>query len=513
MGVTCRRHARRTLVAALAVSSMCLVAPASALAGDPSLSVTSSGPAATFVQGRAGELVSFAVVNAGADTSAGDVVSVRVVAPPGLTLTSLTEHDSPLSPTTWQCAAQVDGSGICTTAQTLSGASAPAIDARFTVGPSATSGSVLVALSTSVTTDAVVASTPLAYTIAAPYTLVFSSPMVSGPTTAPAILGPITLAVRDAVGNPRTVDAATTVSLTSTSAGATFAASAGGAPVTTLTIAAHTSGVSFFYGDTLPGLPRLIASAPALFAAGQVESVVLGPAAQIAFTTAPTAGEASGAATLGPIAVQVRDAYDNPVALADGAAVALSTSSAHGWFAAKRGGAHVTAVNVAPGSASASFWYGDTAGGTPVLTATVDGLQSARQGASLTGGPGVAATGTRSAPTLALTVTPRSTLRYRSRLRTVRLTAHLSGSAGVPTGTVTFASGRRTVCARRPLRAGVATCRVHVVSSIGTGGRHVLSATYAGSAVYTAWATTVHYRVVKLPALSRRTRSGKPSRR
>ena len=61
------------------------------------------------------------------------------------------------------------------------------------------------ALSTSVVTDAVVASTPVPYTIAPPYTLVFSSPVVVGPTTAPAILGPITLAVRDAVGNARTV--------------------------------------------------------------------------------------------------------------------------------------------------------------------------------------------------------------------------------------------------------------------------------------------------------------------
>lgn len=491
LGVTRRAAFAATLLACLT----CLLAAGPALAGPaPALSVTTSGPP-TFVQGKTG-LITFAVVNADGDTSPSDVVSVHVVAPAGLTLTGLSEHGSPLSPTMWQCSAQLDGSGICTNTQPISGASAPPIDATFAVGASATPGSVPVALSSSDPGDVDVASTPLAYTIAPPYTLVFWSPAVSGPTTAPAILGPITLLVQDASGNLRSVDAATTVTLSSSSSSAAFATSAGGAPVTTLTIPAGASRVDFFYGDTVPGVPRLIASAPGLFAAGQVETVSLGPAAQVAFTSAPAAGAASGAATLGPITVQVQDAYGNPVAVAGATVVRLSTSSAHGWFAAKRGGAHAASVLIAAQSSSASFWYGDTAGGTPTLRAVVDGLQAASQTASLTGGSGVDASSAPLTPKLRLTVTPRSPLRYRSRSRRVTLTARLTWRRAIPTGTVTFDAGPHALCVRRVLRAGATRCRVRVAASIGIAGRHTLTAIYSGSTSYAARVVTLHYRVV-----------------
>jgi hypothetical protein len=473
----------------------CLLTGASARAdAPPTLSVAAAGGAPTFVQGHRGTLT-FAVTDAGRDTSAGDTVSVHVAAPAGLTLTGLGEHGDPLSPTTWQCAAQLDGSGTCTSTVPISGSTAPAIDATFAVGAAATPGTVPIGLSSSDGADVDVATTQLAYAIAPASTLVFASPAVSGSTTAPAILGPMTLVVKDASGNLRSVDSATTVTLSSSSAGGGFATSAGGAATTTLTIPPGASSASFFYADTLPGVPRLIASAPGLFAAGQVETVTLGPAAQVAFTSAPASGVASGAATLGPIAVQVQDAYANPVPVGGETIVHLSTSSAHGWFAATRGGAHVTSVVIPSAASSAVLWYGDTAGGTPILRASIDGLATAEQGATVSGGSGLGASSVALKPRLTLTVSPHSPLRYRSRSRWVTLTAHVAGAGPTPGGTVTFTTGPHALCTRRLLRAGATRCRIHVATALRANGLHPLSAAYSGSASYAARVVTVHYRV------------------
>jgi Divergent InlB B-repeat domain len=76
----------------------------------------------------------------------------------------------------------------------------------------------------------------------------------------------ITVQRQDQYGNPVT-SGVTTVSLSSTSAGATFYSDAGTTVVTSVTINAGSSTVSFWYRDTVAGTPTLTASAAGLTSA------------------------------------------------------------------------------------------------------------------------------------------------------------------------------------------------------------------------------------------------------
>ncbi|MEW1918560.1 hypothetical protein [Pseudarthrobacter oxydans] len=88
------------------------------------------------------------------------------------------------------------------------------------------------------------------------------------------------------------------------------------------------------------------------------------------------AGPASSAALLGPITVERQDAYGNAVT-AGSFSISLSTSStATGIFAATANGARINTATVPAGSASASFFYGDTKAGTPTLRLSAPGLAS-----------------------------------------------------------------------------------------------------------------------------------------
>jgi hypothetical protein len=120
------------------------------------------------------------------------------------------------------------------------------------------------------TTDATVVATTGTITLSpGPLAgLSFTSAPVSGTTgAAPAnrTLGPITVKGVDGFGNPVTSGA--TVTLSSTSAGGSFAASSGGAAVTSVTLATSgpTAGTAtVYYGDTSAGTPTLTAQSGAV---------------------------------------------------------------------------------------------------------------------------------------------------------------------------------------------------------------------------------------------------------
>ncbi len=102
------------------------------------------------------------------------------------------------------------------------------------------------------------------------------------------------------------------------------------------------------------------------------------PPAKIAFTTTAVSGTASTSATLGKITVQAQDAFGN--ADPGGAlTVNLGSSSGAGIFAANSGGTPITSVTIPSGQSTASFWYGDSAAGSPIITASSSGLQSGLQ--------------------------------------------------------------------------------------------------------------------------------------
>ena len=317
--------------------------------------------------------------------------------------------------------------------------------------------------------------------------LALTSAPVSGTAAGSAALGPLTVGLRDAAGNATTAATATTVTLTSSSAGARFATTRNGQAVTSVTIPAGSGTASFFYGDTRAGSPTVTVTAAGLTSATQVETIQAASPSTLAFgqqpgtatagsklTPAPTvlvlddfgnqttssitvavtlsggpsgaslngtrtatavngvatfpnlsltgagtgytltasrslfggfvtdtsdaftvvaaqpdsiaitssavSAPASSTATLGPVTVQLQDAYGNPTPAAAATTVTLASNSAGTKsFARTSGGTPTTTVTIAAGSSTATFWYGDTRAGSPTITVTAAGLGSDTQ--------------------------------------------------------------------------------------------------------------------------------------
>ncbi len=207
----------------------------------------------------------------------------------------------------------------------------------------------------------------------------------SGVASSTANLGPITVQLQDASGSPLNVTAATTVTLTSTSSAGVFSATLNGPATSTVTIAAGQNSASFYYGDTAAGAPALTASASGYASAAQVETVAAGAAAKLAIVTPPRSGAASGTANLGPITVQLQDAFGNPATASAATTLALSSSSSNAVFAPTQDGTPATSAAVPAGQGSASFYYGDLTAGTPTVTVSSAGLTPATQQETVTG--------------------------------------------------------------------------------------------------------------------------------
>ena len=232
-------------------------------------------------------------------------------------------------------------------------------------------------------------SSPFTVTAASADRIVFTTPVLSGAASAGASLGPATVQLRDAFGNPVTAPAGGTVlSLTSSSATGRFSATSQGAAATTVTVPAGSSTATFYYGDTTAGTPALTVGRTGHTAATQNATINPGTADRIVFTTPVLSGAASADASLGPATVQLRDAFGNPVAApAGGTVLSLTSSSATGRFSATSQGAAATTVTVPAGSSTVSFYYGDTTAGTRTLTVGRTGLAAATQTATITAAP------------------------------------------------------------------------------------------------------------------------------
>jgi hypothetical protein len=127
-------------------------------------------------------------------------------------------------------------------------------------------------------------------------------------------------------------------------------------------------------------------------------NVTAAPSAQFAFTSNAVSGPASSGANLGPITVQEQDAFGNPTTAAEAVSLSSNTTGT-AVFSATPGGAPITSISIPAGSSSASFYYGDTAAGTPTITAS-GALTSDTQVESITGG---------AATQLSFTTSPSST--------------------------------------------------------------------------------------------------------
>ncbi len=127
---------------------------------------------------------------------------------------------------------------------------------------------------------------------APPAELVFS-PAISGGTASSSATNALTVSEQDAFGNPTT--AAMSVSLTSTSTGASFATTSGGTTSQTLTVTipSGSSSATFYYGDTVAGNPMITASSNGIAPATQVETINAGAATKFSLSTpSPVAGTA-----------------------------------------------------------------------------------------------------------------------------------------------------------------------------------------------------------------------------
>jgi len=109
---------------------------------------------------------------------------------------------------------------------------------------------------------------------------------------------------------------------------------------------------------------------------------------KLAFKCAPASGPASATANLGPITIQLQDAFGNPVhAGPEGLTVHLtSNSTGPHEFSATRNGNYTTTVTIAPGSQTATFYYGDKKAGSPAITATATALTPVTQHETITAG-------------------------------------------------------------------------------------------------------------------------------
>jgi len=230
-------------------------------------------------------------------------------------------------------------------------------------------------------------------------------PIALGFSTAPQTVaagncsGVMTVQARDGAGSPVAVSSATAISLSATpSTGFLFYSDTScTSPVASATIAAGTAAASFFFRGTLVGSVNVTAAAASLSSASQAESVIAGPPAALAFTSAAqlvTAGACSA-----PVRVEVEDAFGNPTAVSLATAVTLSASPASGFAFFSDGNctSAVTGVNVAAGASFSGFFFRGTVAGAVAISGSSLPLTSAGQSETIAAGP---------ASTLAFSTTP-----------------------------------------------------------------------------------------------------------
>ena len=287
----------------------------------------------------------------------------------------------------------------------------------------------------------------------------------SGSASSSAI-NAFTVTLQDAFGNPATKTTATTVNLTSNSAGThLFAATSGGAGVTSVSLPANTSSVTAFYGDQVAGTPTITAAATGVTSGTQQETITAGSASKLAITSTAFSSSA-GSSTTNAFTVTLQDAFGNPATKTTATTVNLTSNSAGTHlFAATSGGAGVTSVSLPANTSSVTAFYGDQVAGTPTITAAATGVTSGTQQETITAGPASQLNitsnpfsgGANSSATNAFTVTLQDALgnaTTKTTATTVNLTSNSSGihsfattSGGAAVTTVSLPANTSSVTA------------------------------------------------------------------
>src|SRR6185295_14728188 len=208
--------------------------------------------------------------------------------------------------------------------------------------------------------------------------LVFTSPgqnIVAGTCSAAT-----TVQSQDGLGLPWNASTSTTINLSTTSpSGPFFSDPACSVPISTVTLAAGASAVTFYWKDTKAGSPTLTASATGYAQGTQAETIRPDVPAAMAFTNA---AQAVGAGLCSAVTtVEQEDQYGNAATQATARTVSLLTTSATGRFYSNSTcTAQISTLTIAAGTSPASFYWSDTAAPqTPTLTARSAGLLDGTQ--------------------------------------------------------------------------------------------------------------------------------------
>jgi hypothetical protein len=196
--------------------------------------------------------------------------------------------------------------------------------------------------------------------------------------------GSFTAALQDQYGNAVATNSDTVIDLSTPSGTGQFKNSQG-VGIASITIAAGSTTGTFQYVDTSPGTPSLGLSAAALSSGSQTATIIYGEPASFTLTAANgvlNAGQPSAQLTVTAV-----NAYSQVIPVSGDLVVNLTSTSPSGKFdTATNGSFAATSVTIASGSSAATFYYKDTATGSPTISAARSGIGTANYSFNVSAG-------------------------------------------------------------------------------------------------------------------------------
>ncbi len=216
-------------------------------------------------------------------------------------------------------------------------------------------------------------------TPAPPSELVITTPARSTPANV-CSAEPVRFETRDAFGNLSAVASQVFVSVDGGSNVQAHVGPACAAPQPSIQLDAGTSSAVFHVRGATAGTFPVTVSLPGF--TGDSQNVTITPGiTQLAFSTSPFtryAGEC-----VGPVTVQSRDASNNPTNTTSPLTVNLTAVNGFTFFSDSSCTTAASAVNIAAGTSSASFYFRAVTGGTFMLGATSGSLTGASQSVTI----------------------------------------------------------------------------------------------------------------------------------
>ncbi|HZN95766.1 MAG TPA: hypothetical protein VFB81_23795, partial [Myxococcales bacterium] len=208
---------------------------------------------------------------------------------------------------------------------------------------------------------------------------------------------PVTLTSQDSLGNTAPVSGNTTITPGSTglTGVAFFSDAACATTASTVNIPNQGTSVTYYFRTNTPGTGTLTAGVSGLTApTPQPVTVVAGAPTRLVFTLGPVtvpAGACSGAAPGFPLAIETRDAFNNPAPVSGNTDVAIAGVNGTGTITFHTTGScsgSATTLRISNGSSSTgNFYFKTNKAGTWALTGSFTGLTSATQNEQVTAGP------------------------------------------------------------------------------------------------------------------------------